>query len=278
MLQESSFRGIIFSKDQGGGTMKELQVLQAMEKEMESIPGHVGFYYKNLVSGLEYGVRETEAYSAASVIKLPLYLHVLKEAAAGRVDMSRKLTVTEQDKVPVCGALTLFTGDVEADIRTLCNLMISLSDNTATNVLIDYFGVEPLQESFRDMGMEQTVLRRKLFDFRKSLEGIRNTICPKEMGMLLEQLYRKEFVSKAACQEAIDILLQQQVDHKLNGKLCGVVPIAHKTGEDDNLSNDVGIVYGENPFIICFAGHDSDVYRWEDLMRRGAYDLYEALK
>ena len=96
--------------------------------------------------------------------------------------------------------------------------------------------------------------------------------------MLLEQLYRKEFISEAVCQEAIDILLQQQVDHKLNGKLCGVVPIAHKTGEDDNLSNDVGIVYGENPFIICFAGHDTDVYRWEDLMRRGTYDLYEALK
>ncbi len=257
---------------------KEMQVLEQIRDEMETLTGHVGFYYKNLVSGLEYGVREDEAYSAASVIKLPLYLHILKEAANGTEDMSRKLTVTEADKVPVCGALTLFTGEVEADIRTLCNLMISLSDNTATNVLIDHCGIEVLQESFRAMGMEKTVLRRKLFDMRKSLEGIRNTICPKEMGMLLEQLYRKEFISEEVCREAVDILLQQQVDHKLNGKLNCIVPIAHKTGEDDNLSNDVGIVYGENPFIICFAGHDTDVYRWEDLMRRGTYDLYMALK
>ena len=50
----------------------------------------------------------------------------------------------------------------------------------------------------------------------------------------------------------------------------------HKTGEDSNLSNDLGIVYAKNPFVICFTGHRTDVYRWEDLMRRAAYDLYMA--
>ena len=74
----------------------------------------------------------------------------------------------------------------------------------------------------------------------------------------------------------MDVLLKQQVDHKLDGKLCGRVPIAHKTGEDTNLSNDVGIVFAKEPFVICFAGHDTDVYRWEDLMRRAAYDLVQA--
>jgi len=74
----------------------------------------------------------------------------------------------------------------------------------------------------------------------------------------------------------LDMLRQQQVDHKLNGKICGAVPIAHKTGEDDNLSNDVGIVYARQPFVICFAGHDTDVYQWEDLMRTGTYELYRA--
>ena len=74
------------------------------------------------------------------------------------------------------------------------------------------------------------------------------------------------------------MLLLQQVDHKLNGRICGEVSIAHKTGEDDQLSNDVGIVYAKQPFVICFAGHDTDVYAWEDLMRRGTYALYQALE
>ena len=96
--------------------------------------------------------------------------------------------------------------------------------------------------------------------------------------MLLENLYRDAFVSPQVSREAVQILLKQQVDHKLDGKLCGEVPIAHKTGEDSQLSNDVGIVFAEQPFVICFAGHDTDVYRWEDLMRRAAYDLVYAQK
>lgn len=254
--------------------MKEEKVLQAIAEEMKEIPGHVGFYYKNLVTEYEYGVCENESYLAASVIKLPLYLHVLRQAAEGKLDMAQPLTVTEEDKVPICGALTLFSGDVTADIRSLCHLMISISDNTATNKLIDFCGIEELSKSFRTMGLEKTVLNRKMFDFEKSKQGLQNYICPKEIAMLLEQLYHNEFVSGKVCREAMDILLQQQVDHKLNGKLCNAVPVAHKTGEDDNLSNDVGIVFAEEPFIVCFAGHDTDVYRWEDLMRRATYDLY----
>ena len=254
---------------------KTLAILEIIRNEMDSIPGHTGFYYLNLVNGDEFGVREDEVFGAASVIKLPLYMHIMAESAAGRMSLDDKLTITEADKVPICGALTLFTGDVEAEVRTLCKLMISISDNTATNKLIDYSTIPGAQAGFRSMGLEKTQLTRKLFDRTASRAGLRNTICPKEIGHLLAMLYRNEFVSEAVCKEIIDTLLLQQVDHKLNGKICGEVPIAHKTGEDDELSNDVGIVYAKEPFVICFAGHDTDVYRWEDLMRQATYELYK---
>ncbi len=254
---------------------KTLAILEIIRNEMDSIPGHTGFYYLNLVNGDEYGVREDEVFGAASVIKLPLYMHIMAECAAGRMSLDDRLTITEEDKVPICGALTLFTGDVETDVRTLCKLMISISDNTATNKLIDYSTIPGAQTGFRSMGLEKTQLTRKLFDRAASRAGLRNTICPKEIGHLLAMLYRNDFVSEAVCKEIIDTLLLQQVDHKLNGKICGEVPIAHKTGEDDELSNDVGIVYAKEPFVICFAGHDTDVYRWEDLMRQATYELYK---
>ena len=255
---------------------KELSALHAIREEMARIPGHTGFYFKNLVSGLEFGVREDEAFGAASVIKLPLFMHILKESAAGRMSMEAQLTVTAADKVPICGALTLFTDDVTCDVRTLCRLMISISDNTATNRLIDYATIPGASAGFEEMGLRVTKLTRKLFDREASKRGLRNYICPKEIGALLEMLYRGAFVSEAVSREAIDTLLLQQVDHKLNGKVCGEVRIAHKTGEDDELSNDVGIVYAKEPFIVCFAGHDTDVYAWEDLMRRGTYELLRA--
>ena len=76
--------------------------------------------------------------------------------------------------------------------------------------------------------------------------------------------------------ENFDKLSEQQINHKLGGKLGEDVMIAHKTGEDSNLSNDIGIVFADQPFVICFTGHRTDVYPWEDLIRRGAYDLYQA--
>lgn len=253
----------------------ELQVLESIRAKMECLPGHTGFYYRNLVTGAEYGVRENETFGAASVIKLPLYMHVLAECAAGHMSMDEMLTITNADKVPICGALTLFSGDVQADVRTLCKLMISISDNTATNKLIDHCTIPCVQEGFRRMGLVRTQLTRKLFDSAASRAGLRNVISPKEIGHLLALLYRGEFVNESASKEAIDTLMLQQVDHKLNGRICGKVPIAHKTGEDDHLSNDVGIVYAPQPFVICFAGHDTDVYQWEDLMRNAAYELWQ---
>ncbi|MBR6764240.1 MAG: serine hydrolase [Clostridia bacterium] len=255
----------------------EQTVLSSITREIAALPGQVGFYYKNLVTGCTAGYRENEAFLAASVIKFPLYLHVLTLAHLGNLSMSDKLTTLEEDKVPSCGALTLFTGEVECDIATLCRLMIALSDNTATNRLIRHLGIEEINRGFAEMGLRQTVLRRKLFDTAASARGIQNTICPREMGDLLESLYRGNFLSPAVSREAINTFLLQQIGHKLDGKLCERYPIAHKTGEDDGLTNDVGLILAPTPFILCFAGNHTDVYRFEDLMRRSAYDIAEAL-
>ena len=255
----------------------ELAALQAIAAEADTLPGHVGFYYKNLVTGFTYGVRAEETFLAASVIKFPILLHVLQRAARGEISLSQKLTVENHEKVPSCGALNQFTDAVEADVLTLCRLMTVISDNTATNKLIRFCGMENCNAAFREMGLEKTVLNRLLFDYEAARRGFQNYICPQEIGMLLEQLYRKEFCSEEVSQLALDILLDQQIGHKLEGKLTDL-RVAHKTGEDDGLSNDVGIVFAEQPFVICFAGHDTDVYRWEDLIRRGAYELARAQK
>ncbi len=252
---------------------KELSVLNAIAGEMASLEGDMSFYYKNLTTGFTYGVAENEARLAASVIKFPLFLHVLKECSEGRLSLDDRLVTEMSDKVPSCGALNLFTGPVETDIRTLCRLMIDISDNTATNRLLRHFTLPKVEEGFAALGLEKTRIRRFLFDIEASRRGVQNTICLTELGALLEALYRGEFIDAETSRFALDVLLAQQIDHKLNGKLCDAYPIAHKTGEDDELSNDIGIVYAPQPFVIGFAGNNVDVYRWEDLIRRGTYEL-----
>lgn len=255
---------------------REQAVLESIRREMDALPGHLGFYYHNLATGHEFGVRERDAFLAASVVKLPIFLYLMARQAAGEAVLEQTLRIEQSDIVPGCGALRLFSEPMETDIRSLCRLMIDLSDNTATNRLIRFCTIPALNEYFRSLGLVQTCLRRFLFDAEASAAGLENTISPKEMGLLLEKLYQGTLFPPEITREALDILLDQQIGHKLDGKLNGIVPIAHKTGEDEDLSNDVGLVLAPQPFVLCFAGHDTDVYRWEDLMRRGAFDLYHA--
>lgn len=240
---------------------------------MKQQSGHTGFYYKNLITGEELGYQENEPYLAASVIKLPVFMCISKWASEGKCSMEEKIHVAQEDKLPICGALTLFTDELDVDIRTLCRLMISISDNAATNLLIRRFGIPAFAEEFRQIGLEGTKLNRLLFDSEASAAGIENYIVPKEMGMLLEKIYRRTFVSEPVSREIEDVLFLQQINHKICGIICDEVPVAHKTGEDENLTNDVGLLYAKQPFVACFAGHDTSVPEFEDLIRHVSAEM-----
>ncbi|MBO5667426.1 MAG: serine hydrolase, partial [Firmicutes bacterium] len=98
---------------------------------------------------------------------------------------------------------------------------------------------------------------------------------PQEMGMLLEQVYRRTFVSKDVSKEIEDTLFLQQINHKICGYLKKDIPVAHKTGEDKNLTNDIGILFTKEPFIVCFTAHDTRVPDFEILIREISAELCE---
>lgn len=248
---------------------------ESVINRMKEQKGHVGFYYKNLVTGEEGGYRESETFLAASVIKLPIFLCILKWCSEGTASLTETIKVRHEDKVPICGALTLFSGEPLVDIGTLCRLMISLSDNTATNLLIGRFGMDRFNREFADIGLSGTKLRRLLFDKDAGDRGLENEIVPEEMGMLLEKIYRREFVSPEVSRQAEEVLLMQQINHKLCGIIGDKIPVAHKTGEDDNLTNDVGLIYAKQPFVLCFAGHDTCVPEFENLIRQVTAEYLE---
>jgi len=236
-------------------------------QRLSALPGEVGFYYKDLVSGETMGFKEKAMYQAASVIKLPIYAVVMKLWAEGKLDLYEKIVCRDEDKLPPCGALYFFTGDVEVDINTLCGLMISISDNAATNLLINRLGLDFLNEQFKEIGLKDTHLERLLFDGAASARGLENRIVPEEIGALLESIYRHSFINEQVSIRMEKLLLEQQINHKIPGYLPEGTPVAHKTGEDDGITNDVGIVYGEKPFIVCFASNFTDVPETERAIR-----------
>ena len=238
-----------------------------VKRQLSSVPGHIGFYYKNLVTGETDGSRQTELFQAASVIKLPILAAILLEEREHPGVLQERLLVRDGDKVPGCGALQHISGTQAYDIESLCKLMITISDNTATNVLIRRFGIEFLNERFRALGLQETKIFRFLFDTEAAHQGKENLCQPKEIGSLLEEIYHGRCVSANASERMRAMLSQQQINHKIPSLLPPTVRVEHKTGEDEGITNDVGILYGREPCVLVFVSNETDVPAFEQVIR-----------
>ncbi len=226
-------------------------------------PGTVGLYAKNLDTGATYGIREDERVRTASTIKLPIMTAIFQEVADGRAKWKEELTLHDQDKVSGSGVLREFSDGVHVPIPDLVHLMIVVSDNTATNLLLDRFGGDVVNAYMDRIGLKQTrSLRKILGDGNPSgLSGLSHAgrleenrpfglgvSTPREMGMLLEKLERGEVVNPDASREMIKILKRQQDRTGIGRKV--EFPVANKSGALDRLRSDVGIVYAPGGRIV----------------------------
>lgn len=241
------------------------------------IPGKISFLYENLVTGEGVSYHENEPLMAASVIKLFIMTAAFKEMEEGHLSSEEMFFVTKADHVPSCGALTYLHDGIGVTAMDLITLMIIFSDNTATNVLIDRLGMEKINETIRGLGFEKTLLQRKMYDLEKSRKGIQNYITAKEAGRLLKMMYQGTLISEGASEKMLSILKNQQLSSKIPFYLQALPEepeIAHKTGEDTGITHDVGIVYGKEPFLVCFCGNETDTPAFGRVMAEVSLDLY----
>ncbi len=230
------------------------------------IPGKIGFYYKNLVTGEQWGLNPALPLMAASVIKIPMLTEVFAQLETGGAQKNEAFRVKAEDKLPSCGALNYMHTGLEVTLEDLYTLMIILSDNTATNLLIKKFGMDSVNRRMRQLGLSVTTVNRLLFDSAAASLGRENYISAEEIGILLEKMYRGTLVSQSASEEMLNILKNQRLNGKMPFYLKGV-KIAHKTGEDDGITHDVGIVYAPQPFVACFCSNEVDVPRFESAIQ-----------
>lgn len=250
---------------------------QWMMQQLGALKGKVGMYYKNIAAETVIDFYADESYLAASVIKLPVCAAILHLAAAGCVDLAERIAIRVEDMVPSCGTLRMVADEVDSlSIRALCRLMITVSDNSATNLLLRRFGLDELNREFVALGLRGTRLERLLFNGEAAAKGRENRFVPREIGELLEKLYRHELVNEEMDVFLEQLLCDQQINHKIPGYLPRTVQVAHKTGEDEKISNDVGIIYSKEPFVLVFACNDVDVPMAERAMREISLKLYEA--
>lgn len=254
--------------------MQEYIDLSQITERIAAFPGKTGFYYKNLMTGDEAQINGLEPFLAASVIKLPILAGLFFEMEEGLLEKDEEFILMSEDRLPGCGAIQFLHDGICLTLEDLYTQMIVVSDNTAANLLIKRVGMDQLNRRMNMLGLSVTRLNRLLFDSDASERGIENVFAPEEIGRLLEGLFRGRVVSEAASDTMLSILSNQQ----LNGKIPFYLDefrIAHKTGEDGGITHDVGIVFADQPFVLCLCGNGVNVPEFERLMQDTAFHLYK---
>ena len=231
------------------GPLAELQ-LQLGAMSMHA-PGHIAMEIKDLTSGFIEGVNSGASMPAASTIKIPVMVEVFHQLQEGRFDFNTLVKLRASDKDWGSGSLCNHRVGSSYPVSQLLRAMITVSDNTATNMLIRLVGRQHINEEMRTMGLQHT----RLTDYiRTEGNAIRWALrsSPSDMVTLLADMANSELIDEWSSREMISILSGQQHNGLLPEPLPADLQIAHKTGMLHDTLNDVGIVYAAStPYVIA---------------------------
>jgi beta-lactamase class A len=214
--------------------------------------GNVAVVVKNLKTNEEIKVNENLVFPSASTIKLAIMTELLNRANLGKLNLEDKIKLTEDMKTGGDGILKELEQGHEFSLREIMTLMIIVSDNMATNILIDLLGMDNINAALVNLGLTGTKLHRRMMDSQAAREGRENLITANDLAHLLELIYYGNNINREYSNLMLNILKRQQVRGRLDLYLPEDLVIAHKTGDLDNLEHDAGIVYvPDNEYIIC---------------------------
>lgn len=229
------------------------QKLEANINEVDhNLDGVLGVAILDLSSGKKILLHADDVFPQASSIKIAVLAELYRQAQAGKLKLTDFYTVQASDLVPdsdIMGGLT--PGVTRITLRDLATMMVAVSDNSATNVLIDRVGMENVNALMDSLGLAHTRLRRKMMDLKAASEGRENISTPAEMTALLEALYRGKVLNKAMTADFFTMLGTHK-ESFIPRDLPEGVKIANKPGELEGVRNDSGVVFVENrPYVIC---------------------------
>jgi len=216
---------------------------KGIERELKGFSGTAGVVIKDLDKNWEINTNKNLRIPSASIVKIPIMLSYFYAAHEGKLSLQDTVKLKDSDKTPGSGTLKYETSGKAFTIEDLISRMITKSDNTATNMLINYLSFDTLNRYFKKLGLKKTNLSRRMMDFKKRKQGIENYTTAGEISRLLEQLYRGKFLNPQISQQCVEILAGQKVKDRIPKKLPDEVVVAHKTGLENFICHDAGIVY-----------------------------------
>ena len=217
-----------------------------------SFKGKVTLYAKNLDTGETYALNADERVRTASTIKIAVMIEAFARVNEGKAKWTDEVVLTKEKKVSGSGILSELSDGLHLTLRDAVNLMMMLSDNTATNLVLDVLTTDAVNARMESLAFKNIKINRKVMSGGESQAGKDpenkkyglGFATPHEMVLVMEKLERGEIISPAVSKEMIDLMKREQARYAI-GRSLWDLPMASKYGALDRLRSAIGIIYSK---------------------------------
>lgn len=242
---------------------------QEIYELLAGLDGRVGLYIEDLESGELFTVSPDEVHVACSLVKTPMQALFLKDANEGKFLIDKKVSIPSEKRVGGTGLICHLEPEVELPWKDVMKLMIIVSDNSATNAVVDLLGLEKINLFFKSIGLADTEMQRKMMDMDAIAAGKNNYTTAADMGRLMKMIAEGALVSKQISDSVFETMTRQFYVAKLPALLPttpsfaplkekrnpkpGTITVANKTGDLPKTEHDTGIFIlpGGRKYIIA---------------------------
>ncbi len=254
-------------RDAGAHRTDTTVLRRTLDSLATSHRGIVGYVVRDLDAGWELSQRGDEPFPTASLIKVPILVTVYDLVTQGRLSLDDKLTVLPIDVVPGAGILQHLHAGITITVRDAAWLMTTISDNTATNLLLDRIIIRRVWDKMDSLGLPRTRVHSKSF-LRASSVAMDSSVkyglgvsTPREMAQLFELLANGRAVSPSADSAMLDILAANEDAQLLQRHVSGV-RAPHKTGATNSVRTECTLWYLRSRVVACVFTRDNADVRW----------------
>ena len=262
--------------------------------------GHIGFYIEDVTTGITHEYNADQRFPTASVCKVPVMIELFRQVEIGTLSLDERHRLQGNISTHGSGTLKLMEDEPELTLRDYCRLMIGISDNMATDFLLEVVGLESVNATldtmgfpntrtsvtlgryhYRMFGMEEVPCNREndvLQQKRAEIHGVdfnsvsfqgspqNNVATPRDMGSILKQLHAGQIVSPQASAVMIEMLKLCNDRRMIPRDLKLDIPIAHKIGSSGRIKGDVGLIFlPTGPLVVsAFALATGDAVRGDE--------------
>lgn len=254
----------------------------------DSLHGRMGYSLKILKTGQTLSYRGDERFPSASTIKTGVMVAAFREIDAGKLKLSDKHGLPPKELRQASMWSYFLKEDIKLDVDGWTNLMITVSDNTATIALRDWLGTMKVNEHLEAIGLANTKILGNAPKNLTNIQRLRSMFgmgmtTPNEMNRLFQMILEHKAASPAACDRMLRILSHQYWDDYIGSTIPPYTRIANKTGAISRSRSDCAIVFARNPYILTIYTDNQKDQSWkfdnegEEHIRKAAKLIYQAL-